>query len=522
MTRSTSEARGEDLSKAMEPSWDPRTGSVASEATTTPTELVESLVERAAASSATLGRTAPSVRAKWLREIADTLEHPTVSDELLALADRETALGRPRLAGELGRTASQLRFYAGVAEEGSFLQATIDRETGIAPSLARWRMPLGPVAVFGASNFPFAFGVLGNDTAAALAAGCPVVAKGHPAHPLLSQRLAAVAKAALIRAGAPFGAFSIVSGFAAGTALVTSRHTAAVAFTGSQHGGLALWRLANTRDVVIPVYAEMGTVNPVVVTPEGAKRMTEIADGAVESFTLGAGQFCTKPGLLLAPHGSDAGTAVAGALKASQPVGWHLTEEMAAAATVGVKAMISAGGELLATTPGPDCGWAAQPTVLTAPIGELKRGSSFLQECFGPVLVVSEYRDQIELQSALDELQGALAATIMPGSAEDAEIPALLAKLTPIAGRVTVGDWPTGVAWTWAQQHGGPWPATTAPATTSVGAAALDRFTRPVAYQSAPDRALPTALQEANAWRLPRRVDGVLHAAPEAFPLDAP
>lgn len=493
-----------------EPSWDPRTGKEIGAVSTSSPEEVEGALAAAAECAEVVAAVAPSVRASWLHAIADALVAEPTATELVTLADRETALGVPRLSGELARAAAQLRFYASVAQEGSYLRATIDHATPTAPALARVQVSLGPVAVFGASNFPFAFGVLGNDTASALAAGCPVVAKAHPAHPMLSARLAEVARDALETAGAPPATFALVAGFAAGTALVTSPHTAAVGFTGSQQGGLALWRAANERAVVIPVYAEMGTVNPVVVTRSAVDRLPEIAKGAVASFTLGAGQFCTKPGLLLVPTGSEAVAALGAELMESQPSGWHLTGPIAAAAAQGVDALLGAGARLVARTEGPDTGWAATPTVVTASARDLTRGSRLLEECFGPVMIVAEYDDDAELHTVLGQLQGCLVASIMSSGPDDPETPGLLARLTRLAGRVAVDDWPTGVAWTWAQQHGGPWPATSAPAATSVGAAALDRFTRPVAYQSAPDGALPPPVQAANPWGLPRRIDGRL------------
>jgi NADP-dependent aldehyde dehydrogenase len=493
---------------ATETSWDPRTGTAVGEAPTTPPEQVEATLAAAAEAAPVLASSSPEERAAWLRALADALEQPSVASELATLADSETALGVPRLQSELARAASQLRFYAEVAVEGSYLRATIDSRTATSPDLARVQVPLGPVAVFGAGNFPLGFGVLGNDTASALAAGCPVVAKAHPAHPQLSARLAEVAGSALRAAGAPVGAFALVAGFAAGTAMVTSRHTAAVAFTGSQRGGLALWRLANEREVVIPVFAEMGTVNPVVVTRAAVGRLDAIAEGAVASFTLGAGQFCTKPGLLLVPSGSRAAERVGAALATAAPSAWHLTRDIAAAAAKGVAELTEAGAAVVADVPAPESGWGARPSILSAPVSALARGSRLLEECFGPVIVVAEYGDDDELDRAIAELQGALAASVMTSGADDPETPRLLGRLAPLVGRVAVDEWPTGVAWTWAQQHGGPWPATTAPGATSVGAAALDRFTRPVAFQNAPDHALPPALRAANPWRLPRRVDG--------------
>jgi len=495
-------------------SFNPRNGqSTAAHPQTGPDE-VAGLVAMATLASGAVAATAPAVRASWLGAIAHGLQ--TRADELVALADQETALGAPRLAAELAGAARSLRFYGSVAAEGSYLGATIDHAThpdsGVPakPDLRRVRVPLGPVAVFGASNFPFAFGVLGHDTASALASGSPVVVKAHPAHPRLSARLAEIAMRALAGVGAPAGALQIVHGFDAGTRLVTDPGIRAVGFTGSQAGGLALWRLAATRQEVIPVYAEMGTVNTVVVTPAAAaQRPQEIAAGFVGSFTLGMGQYCTKPGLLLVPAGSGLAEAVARALEAASPEGWMLTEAIAHSCTAGIGRLEDAGAKVIAQVTAAQHGWAAGPVLLQADAASLTAGSALLEECFGPVAIVAEYDGDQALSAALSALPGSLAAAVHGGTGDTA-LPRLVADLSRRCGRVVVNGWPTGVAVGWAQQHGGPWPATSSPAHTSVGAAALDRFTRPVAYQDAPDGALPPALREANPWRLSRRVDGIL------------
>lgn len=483
-------------------SYDARTGQPVEEIPSNTLSEVDDVLVAAAAAAPVVAATPPAERKKWLYAIADALD--AAADELIAIADRETGLGEERLRMEVGRAAVQLRYYADIAAEGSYVDAVLDAGP---PRLARVRVPLGPVAVFGASNFPFLFGVLGTDTASALASGCPVVVKAHPAHPALSARLGRLAQDAL--ADAPAGFFGLVSGFEAGERLVRSPHTSAVAFTGSQRGGLALWRMANERDVVIPVFAEMGTVNPVVVTPAALSKLDELATGFVESFTRGTGQYCTKPGLLFAPAGAGMADRVADALRRIAPTAWLLTSQIADAAVAGLDELVSAGGTVAGQVAGPDAGWAVPATVLTVPIEKLTSGSRLLEECFGPVAIVTEYADRAELATALAELQGTLAAAVMSGE-HDEDVPWLVARLTNLAGRVTVDEWPTGVVVTWAQQHGGPWPATTNPATTSVGAAALTRFTRPVAYQNVPDAALPPALRESNPWRLPRRVDGVV------------
>ncbi|HVU90953.1 MAG TPA: aldehyde dehydrogenase family protein [Jatrophihabitans sp.] len=484
----------------------PYTGAVLAEYPTSLPADVDAAVTAASGAAAAFADTPPKTVAGWLDAIADAVL--AAREELAELADAETGLGPERLTGEVERTANQLRFYGSVAREGSYLGATLDT----APvALARVQRPLGPVAVFGASNFPFAFGVLGHDTGSAIASSNPVVAKGHPAHPGLSRRLAGLAADALQSAGAPAGTFGLVTGFDAGTELVRHPGIKAVAFTGSERGGTALWRLANERAergaAVIPVYAEMGTVNAVVVTPGAASsRADSVAGGFVESFTLGMGQFCTKPGLLLAPAGAGLPAAVAAAV-AARPGGVLLTEAIADACRDGVDRLVAAGATVRARGADGNRGWAATATVLEVPASALTAGSPLLAEVFGPVALVVEYRDAAELDAVIAQLPGALAAGVQ--AADDEDVAVLVAALGAKVGRVVFNGWPTGVATTWAQQHGGPWPATTVPSATSVGAAALGRFLRPVAYQGLPDAALPPALRAANPWGIPRRVDGV-------------
>ena len=488
-------------------SYRPVDGRPAGEVADSTAAEVEATVATAAAAAAPFAAASPAQRAAWIGAVADAVD--AHAEELVELADTETGLGVPRLTGEAGRVAAQLRFYAAVGAEGSWLGVTVDSATDTSPRLVRVNRPLGPVGVFGASNFPFAFGVLGNDTASALAAGCPVVAKAHPAHPLLSVRLGEIATGALAAAGAPDGAFGLVVGMDAGTQLVRAPGITAIGFTGSQGGGLALWRLANEREVVIPVYSEMGTVNPAVMTTAALGRVEDVARGFVGSFTLGSGQFCTKPGMLLAPAGHGVADAVASALAEAAPAPTMLTERIATTALSGVERLVAAGAREAGRVAGSGLGWSADAVVLEAPSTALTPGSALLEECFGPVAVVVEYADSASLAEALDALQGSLAATVVTdGSGQDPETAALVARLADQVGRVTVDDWPTGVAWTWAQQHGGPWPATSRPEATSVGAAALARWVRPVSYQSVPDDALPTAAREANPWGVPRRVDG--------------
>jgi NADP-dependent aldehyde dehydrogenase len=411
-----------------------------------------------------------------------------------------------RLSGELARTAAAARFYGEVAADGGWLGARIDRvESPSAVELRRANLSIGPVAVFGASNFPFGFGVVGHDTCSALAAGCPVVAKAHPAHPLLSVRLAEVASEALAEAGAPSGSLTLVVGFRPGAQLVEAPEVAAVAFTGSQPGGMALVELAGRRPTPIPVYAEMGTVNPAVVTPSAVEDLEEIASGFVESFTLGLGQFCTKPGLLLTPRGAN-GPKLVAELVDRRPGGVMLSEGIATAFGAGVDELCAAGATLLSRGTAPVAGFCAAPVVLTAEAGLLQPSSRLLEECFGPVALVVEYDDPAEVGAILQRLQPSLAGSVWAADPTDPWLAEAVAVLGRQVGRVVVNGWPTGVTTSWAIHHGGPWPTTSRPEATSVGAHALDRFTRPVCFQDAPQEALPAPLRDDNPWGVPQTV----------------
>jgi len=491
-------------------SFDPRSGAAAASVAHTSADELEELVTLAVAAASDVRDVPPIVRRSWLDAGAAAMEEN--AQELVRIADWETALGSSRLNGEVARAAGQMRFYAEVAVDGAYLGAVIDQATPTTPFIGRLNVPLGPVAVFGASNFPFAFSVFGNDTASAIAAGCPVVIKAHPAHPLTSQRTFEVVHAAMVAAGAPVGIASLVFGYGSGVSLVKHPDVAAVAFTGSQTGGMSLWKLANERDVVIPVYAEMGTVNPVVVTPAAASDIATIAQGFVQSFTLGSGQFCTKPGLMLVPRGCNATKLVAEALEDAYPQPVMLTEGIANAVATGVGELQDAGATIVAETSSTGAGWSTAAVLLAASVDVLQRGNRVLEECFGPVAVIVEYDRLDDAVAAIGSLQGALAGSIMIAE-DDPDARTILAHLEPKVGRIIVNDWPTGVAFTWAQEHGGPWPATSNPKTTSVGAAALDRFVRPVAYQGVPEALLPEPLLAGNPWSIPRRVSGALEVA---------
>src|SRR3984957_7033414 len=438
-------------------------------------------------------------RAPLLRAAADAVEARAA--ELIAVADAETALGVPRLTGELARVAYQFRFFADIVDEGSFLGVVIDKPDPTAapprPDLRRWKVPLGVVGVFAASNFPFAFSVPGGDTASALAAGCPVVVKAHPDHPVTSELAADTLRAAAEKVGLPASVLSVVHGYQAGIDLVQHPLIAAVGFTGSVPGGRALYDLAAARPVPIPFYGELGSLNPVLITERAAAARTdEIAAGLVASYTLGQGQFCTKPGLVLVPVGpagdepprsatETASAAAPGALLDARMRDHFLTGFAARAAAPGVRTLAAA-----AAAPTGDAPQAVPAGLLEADAADL--GGDLLEECFGPVTVLVRYRDAADAEAVLSRLGGNLTATLHAESGEPGAA-AWLTRLSRFAGRVIFGGWPTGVAVAPAMTHGGPYPATTSP-TTSVGGTAIDRWLRPVTFQPAPPELLPPEL----------------------------
>ncbi|MFF0475964.1 aldehyde dehydrogenase (NADP(+)) [Streptomyces sp. NPDC004284] len=499
---------------AAESVWsvDPRTGKpreeVAVEATT---EEVDRAVRAAHAVRGALADRA--LRAAFLRTAADLLD--ASGEHVVEAADAETALGPVRLTGELARTTAQLRAFAEVVEEGSFLDVRIDLPdpTTTPPrcDLRRWKIPLGVVAVYAASNFPLAFSVPGGDTASALAAGCPVVIKAHPDHPATSELCASLLRRAAAKAGLPEDVVVLVHGFDAGVELVRHPLVAAAGFTGSVRGGRALFDAAVTRPVPIPFHGELGSLNPVVVTEAAAaERAEEIGAGLAASMTQGAGQFCTKPGFVLAPRGADGDRfldALTAAVSDTEPA-VMLDHRMRDAFVAGVAERAALAGVDTPVTPGAGSPHTVSAGILAVDAALLTGGGHhlLLEECFGPVTVVARYATREEATAALGLLPGNLTATlhIAENSAGDPDAAPLLAELTPLAGRVLVNGWPTGVAVAPAQHHGGPYPATTS-TSTSVGATAIERWLRPVTYQSTPDHLLPPELRDGNPLGLPRR-----------------
>lgn len=498
-------------------SVDPRTGQARERvaAESTPQDVDRAVRAAADAAPALADR---SVRADLLRTAAALLEEG--GEEIIATADAETALGRVRLTGELARTCYQLRAFADVAESGAFLDVIIDHSDPAArpaprPDLRRYKVPLGVVAVFAASNFPLAFSVPGGDTASALAAGCPVVVKAHPDHPATSVLTARALRAAAEKAGLPADVVGLVHGFAAGPELVRHPLTAAVGFTGSVRGGRALHDLAAARPRPIPFHGELGSLNPVVVTERAAAtRAAEIGAGLAASYTQGLGQFCVKPGLVLLPAGPAGDAVLDAVVAATVPAGPLLDPRMRAAFLDGVRSRAQLPGVTQALAAGEDdaAPLAVRPGVLTVAAERLADGDAhaeLLEECFGPVTVVARYGSESERDAVLDALPGNLTATAhLAADEREGAAAGLVARLAGLAGRVVVDGWPTGVSVAPAMQHGGPYPASTS-TSTSVGGTAIERWLRPVCFQDTPDPLLPPELREANPLGVPRTVDGV-------------
>jgi NADP-dependent aldehyde dehydrogenase len=499
-------------------SVDPRTGAaVEVVAAETAAPDVERLCDAAAAAAPALAAMGRDGRAALLRALADALEGRR--PDVVATADRETALGPARLNGELARTGYQLRLFAEVLDEGSYLEATIDHagETpmGPRPDLRRMLVPLGPVAVFGASNFPLAFSVPGGDTASALAAGCPVVIKAHGAHPATSQLCFDVLAQAARDAGAPEGTLGLVHGLDAGARAVAHPAVRAVGFTGSLRGARSLLDIIGQRPDPIPFFGELSSLNPVVVTPRAAaERGEQIGTELAASFTLGAGQFCTKPGFVLVPQGADGDALMAAITRAVRATGRQvmLSAGMADSFRRGSDALAGAPGMRVAAR-GQDAtgaGFEAVPLVLERTSGTGLPPEA-TEECFGPVTVVVRYADEAELLAALRTLPSSLTASILRGRDETALPAAVAERLRPLAGRIVYDGYPTGVSVAWAQHHGGPWPSTNSQHT-SVGAGAIRRFLRPAAWQDAPGALLPAELRDEHRG-IPRRVDGRIELA---------
>lgn len=470
--------------------------------TTTPHELAE-LATAAKAAFLPYSRLPGAERARFLDAIAAGLE--AEADAITERAVAESGLPEGRIRGEVSRTSHQLRMFARLIEDDAWTEPRIDpgdpgRQPAPKPDVRSMRRPLGPVAVFGASNFPLAFSVAGGDTASALAAGCPVIAKAHPSHPGTSKLVADVILEAAHVTGMPEGVFGLVleAGFEMGQALVQRPEIKAVGFTGSRGAGEALMRVAAARPEPIPVYAEMGSVNPVFVTAGAlAARSEALAQGLFASFTLGVGQFCTNPGVTLVPAGEagDAFVARLAELTAAAEAGVMLNHGVCERYGQGLQELAAAGGHEVARGAAGEGGAHGSATLWEADVRAALEEPRLLSEVFGPSTLVLRYRDPAELAEFASAIEGQLTATIHAEAAELPELAPLVELLAERVGRVILNQFPTGVEVGPAMVHGGPYPATSDGRSTSVGTHAIERFTRLVAYQNFPKELLPLALR---------------------------
>jgi NADP-dependent aldehyde dehydrogenase len=461
-------------------------------------------------------QTTGAERAKFLRKIAENIE--ALGDTLINRATQETGLPEGRIRTETGRTCGQLRLFAGLVEEGSWVDARIDHadpaRTPIPkPDVRSMLRPLGPVVVFGASNFPLAFSVAGGDTASAFAAGNPVVVKAHHAHPGTSELVGLAVSNAVRECELHEGVFSLLygSGNEVGTALVKHPLIKAGGFTGSRSGGRALFDAASSRPEPIPFYAEMSSINPVVILPEALRtRSEQLASGLSGSITLGAGQFCTNPGLVFLQSGSDAETFVLrlSELLASTPEQLMLSLGIRSSYQKGVTHRVDQVGVATVMKRSAEANCAAAPALFQIDAAGFLANQSLSEEIFGPTTLIVTYESEGELLKLVRSLEGQLTATVHGTDEELSANRELLKALEKKAGRLLFNGFPTGVEVCHSMVHGGPYPATSDGRSTSVGTRAIFRFTRQVCYQSFPDAALPDELKEANPIGIWRLVDG--------------
>ncbi|QSN63023.1 aldehyde dehydrogenase (NADP(+)) [Caballeronia sp. M1242] len=464
-------------------------------------------------------RQAPlETRAQLLEAIADNILG--MGDALIERAQAESALAKARLEGERARTVAQLRLFASLVREGRWLAATLDsaqpeRKPAPRPDLRLQKIPVGPVAVFGASNFPLAFSVAGGDTAAALAAGCPVVVKSHPAHLGTSEMVGRAVQKAVAETGLHEGVFSLVvgAGNAIGEALVAHPAIKAVGFTGSRRGGLALMEIAAKRSEPIPVFAEMSSVNPMFALPGAlATRGESLAAGYIDSVTLGVGQFCTNPGLVfaLADAKLDAFVDHATAALEKKDAQTMLTAGIAAAYEDGIRHRDDSGAQRVATGKETEAASGALPALYRVSAEQFLATPHLADEIFGPTSVIVACEDEDQMIAVARQLEGQLTATLLMDNDDIDFARRLLPVLERKAGRILANGFPTGVEVSYAMVHGGPYPATSDGRSTSVGAMAIERFLRPVCYQDLPAALLPQALADENPLNLWRLRDGEL------------
>jgi 2,5-dioxopentanoate dehydrogenase len=497
--------------------FDPVTGSTLEPAFGTATSMdLDASCVLAAAAFPSYRDTPLEQRARFLETIARKVAN--LGTDLVERACVETGLPRGRIEGERDRTTGQLKLFATVVRDGGFLDARIDaaipdRKPMRRPDIRMRQIGVGPVAVFSASNFPLAFSVAGGDTAAALAAGCPVIVKGHSAHPGTSELVGRAIRDAVREHDFPEGVFSLLfgRGAAIGAGLVADARIKAVGFTGSRVGGMALLKIAQQRPEPIPVFAEMSSVNPVVLLPDALRlNAAGIAKNFVAALTLGAGQFCTNPGLLLAIDGPELDTFLRAASEAvsATPAAAMLTPGIHGAYAAGVQRLSDHPGVTMAacgSSGGPYHGRAA---LFSTDAATWFRHRELSEEMFGAAALVVRCRDMDELRSALSALEGQLTVAIHMADADIDFARTLLPVLEDKAGRIVANGFGTGVEVGHAIVHGGPFPSTSDARMTSVGSLSIRRFLRPVAYQDLPDALLPDSLRDGNPLGIPRLIDG--------------
>jgi NADP-dependent aldehyde dehydrogenase len=515
-------AQGDRSVIARDPSTGKELAPAFFEATTTE---VERAVTLASSAAVPFSRLAPDKIASFLLEIAEQIS--ALGDALLERASSESGLPLDRLTGERGRTLNQIHLFADMVRTGSWLQPYIDRALPDRkplprPDLRRTMLPIGPVAVFGASNFPLAFSVAGGDTISALAAGNPVIVKAHPAHPGTSEMVATAIARAVTSSNLPAGVFSLLQGSSPRVSidLITQPGLRAVGFTGSERAGRAIYDAAARRPTPIPVYAEMGSVNPVFLLPTAAADTERIAKGVFGSFTLGVGQFCTKPGLIIGEDGApfeavrstlsslvrnaSAGTMLYGSIRdafrnrVTEAAGVSNVTDVAPATA----AVVDTSGKV-----------SALPHLLSVEADTWLKSPELHGEIFGPATVAIACDSRVQMLAVANSLEGNLTATVHGTPQEFEEYSDLIEVLRTKVGRIIFNGYPTGVEVSHAMHHGGPYPATTDAKFTSVGATAIYRFVRPICYQDCPDAMLPLELQNANPRNLWRTVDGQLTQA---------
>lgn len=451
---------------------------------------IDAIIEGAVEAYNFWSRTVPKERARMLHILAESIDANL--DALVAIADLETGLGAVRLTGEVARTTFQIRMFANALETGEFIGSTSDPAVDAPlpqghPKFLRTVRAIGPVAIFGASNFPFAFSVLGGDTASALAAGCSVVIKAHPAHPQTSQLTFDIAKKALSDAGAPINLIALGHGLEFGKLVITHPQITAGAFTGSRAGGRALFDMATSREIPIPFYGELGSVNPVVATASGISDSSIFAGAYLDSLLLGNGQFCTNPSLLFVPDDEILLAHIKSQLnhREAQPFLSEATKELHD--TNRKKLVQSFGSTEYFGKKGEGPGFYSRAEVFVIPAAVAISGPENLHiECFGPTGIVVTYSSLEDVKEILSKLEGALVGSLF-SIGDDKSNVELVTTLASMCGRVAFNAWPTGVAVTDGQHHGGPYPASTSPLHTSVGINAITRFLRPVTFQGLPD-----------------------------------